>query len=143
MSTKSINEIQNAIIEDFELFDDWMEKYEYLIDYGKSLPLIDEKYKVDEALVKGCQSKVWLHAKVEGDKVLYKADSDAIITKALVGLMISVLSNHKPDEIVNADLYFVDRIGLKEHLSINRSNGLASMIKLMKMYAQAINTKTT
>jgi len=142
MNSNSINEIQDSIIEDFELFDDWMEKYEYLIDYGKSLSLIDEKYKVDEALVKGCQSKVWLHAEMQGNKILYKADSDAVITKALVGLMISVLSNHKPDEIVNADLYFVDKIGLKEHLSINRSNGLVSMIKLMKMYAQAINTKT-
>lgn len=143
MSTKSINEIQNAIIEDFELFDDWIEKYEYLIDYGKSLPLIDEKYKVDEALVKGCQSKVWLHAEMDGDKVLYKADSDAVITKALVGLMISVLSSHTPKEILNSELYFIDRVGLKEHLSINRSNGLASMVKLMKMYAKAINTKTT
>ena len=143
MSTKSINEIQNAIIEDFELFDDWIEKYEYLIDYGKSLPLIDEKYKVDEALVKGCQSKVWLHAEMDGDKVLYKADSDAVITKALVGLMISVLSSHTTKEILNSELYFIDRVGLKEHLSINRSNGLASMVKLMKMYAQAINTKTT
>ncbi len=143
MSTKSINEIQNAIIEDFELFDDWIEKYEYLIDYGKSLPLIDEKYKVDEALVEGCQSKVWLHTEMDGDKVLYKADSDAVITKALVGLMISVLSNHTPKEILNSELYFIDRVGLKEHLSINRSNGLTSMVKLMKMYAQAINTKTT
>ena len=143
MSAKSINEIQNAIIEDFELFDDWIEKYEYLIDYGKSLPLIDEKYKVDEALVKGCQSKVWLHAEMDGDKVLYKADSDAVITKALVGLMISVLSSHTPKEILNSELYFIDRVGLKEHLSINRSNGLAAMVKLMKMYAQAINTKTT
>lgn len=138
MNTKSINEIQDSIIGDFELFDDWMAKYEYLIDYGKSLPLIDDKYKVDEALVKGCQSKVWLHAENKDDKVLYKADSDAVITKALVGLMINVLSNHKADEIVNADLYFIDKIGLKEHLSINRSNGLSSMIKLMKMYAQAI-----
>ena len=143
MSTKSINEIQNAIIEDFDLFDDWIEKYEYLIEYGKSLSLIDEKYKVDEALVKGCQSKVWLHAEMDGDKVMYKADSDAIITKALVGLMISVLSSHTPKEILNSELYFIDRVGLKEHLSINRSNGLASMVKLMKMYAQAINTKTT
>ena len=142
MNSKNINEIQDAIIEDFELFDDWMGKYEYLIEYGKSLPLIDEKYKVDEALVKGCQSKVWLHADMDGDKVLYKADSDAVITKALVGLMISVLSNHKPNDILNAELYFIDRIGLKEHLSINRSNGLASMVKLMKMYAQAINGKT-
>lgn len=143
MSTKSINEIQDAIIEDFEIFDDWIEKYEYLIEYGKSLFLIDEMYKVDEALVEGCQSKVWLHAEMDGDKVIYKADSDAVITKALVGLMISVLSNHTPKEILTSELYFIDRVGLKEHLSVNRSNGLGSMIKRMKMYAQAINTKTT
>ena len=138
MNTKSINEIQDAIIEDFELFEDWIEKYEYLIEYGKSLPLIDEKYKVDEALVEGCQSKVWLHAEMDGDKVMFKADSDAVITKALVGLIISVLSNHTPKEILNSELYFIDRVGLKEHLSINRSNGLTSMVKLMKMYSNAI-----
>ena len=143
MNNKSINEIQDSIIDDFEVFDDWIGKYEYLIEYAKSLPLIDEKYKVDEALVKGCQSKVWLHAEAENNKVLYKADSDAAITKALVGLMISVFSNHTPKEILNADLYFIDKIGLKEHLSVNRSNGLTSMIKLMKIHALGIQAKTT
>src|SRR3989304_6682105 len=103
MNNKTINEIQDSIIDDFEVFDDWIEKYEYLIEYAKSLPLIEEKYKVDEALVKGCQSKVWLHAEAKNNKVLYKADSDAVITKALVGLMISVFSNHTPKEILNAE----------------------------------------
>jgi len=136
-----INSIQEEIIEDFSLFEDWMGKYEHLIDYGKSLPLIDDKYKIDENLVKGCQSKVWLHTDLTEGKIIYTADSDAIITKGIVGLMVHVLSNHTPGEIVNTDLYFIDRIGLKEHLSVTRSNGLVSMIKQMKLEALAYSPK--
>jgi len=137
----NINEIQDEIIGDFSLFEDWMGKYEHLIEFGKSLPLIDEKYKVDENLVKGCQSRVWLNTEIEEGKILFTADSDAIITKGIVGLMVHVLSSHTPEEIVNADLYFVDKIGLKEHLSPNRSNGLVSMIKQMKFYALAYSSR--
>ncbi|MFH1321146.1 MAG: SufE family protein [Bacteroidota bacterium] len=141
MSTQTINEIQDEIIETFELFDDWEGKYEHLIEYGKSLPLIDEKDKVDENLVKGCQSQVWLHTDFKEGKVIFTADSDAIITKGLVGLIISVLSGHTPDEIINSELYFIDNIGLKEHLSPTRSNGLVAMIKQMKIYALAYSAK--
>lgn len=137
----NINEIQEEIIGEFEMFEEWMEKYEFIIDLGKSLPLIKEEYKIPENLIKGCQSQVWLHAEMEGNKVMFTADSDAIITKGLVGLIVRVLSGHTPDEIVNADLYFVDKIGLKEHLSPTRSNGLVSMIKQMKMYGVAFKTK--
>lgn len=135
----SIKEIENEIVEDFELFDDWEGKYEYLIGLGKDLPLIDDKYKTDEYLVRGCQSRVWLHASHQGEKVYYTADSDAIITKGLVALMIKVLSGQKANEIAKADLGFIDRVGLKEHLSPTRSNGLASMIKQMKLYALALD----
>ena len=138
---QSIEEIQNEIIDDFSIFDDWMGKYEYLIEFGKSLPLIDEQYKLDENLIKGCQSKVWLNTEMKDDKVVFKADSDAIITKGLVGLMVHVLSNHTPEEIVNAELHFIDDIGLKDHLSPNRSNGLLSMIKQMKLYALGYTVK--
>ncbi len=120
------------------MFDDWMQKYEYLIDLGKSLPLIDEKYKTEDNLVRGCQSRVWLHAKNDGEIVKYTADSDAIITKGLIALMIRVLSNQKAEEIAKADMGFVDKIGLKEHLSPTRANGLLSMIKQMKFYALAM-----
>lgn len=137
----SIAEIENEIVEDFELFDDWEGKYEYLISLGKDLPKINDQYKTDEYLVRGCQSRVWLHASHEGDKVFYTADSDAIITKGLVGLMIRILSGQKADDIAKADLGFIDKIGLKEHLSPIRSNGLASMIKQMKLYALAISGK--
>lgn len=137
----SINEIQDEIIETFELFDDWEGKYEHLIEYGKSLPLIDEEEKVDANLVKGCQSQVWLHTDFKEGKVIFTADSDAIITKGLVGLIISVLSGHTPDEIINSELYFIDNIGLKEHLSPTRSNGLVAMIKQMKIYALAYSAK--
>lgn len=137
----NIKDIQEEIISEFEMFDDWMGKYEYIIELGKSLSLINEEYKVSENLIKGCQSQVWLHAEMEGDKLIFTADSDAIITKGLVGLMVRVLSGHTPDEIVNADLYFVDRVGLKEHLSPTRSNGLVSMIKQMKMYGIAFKAK--
>lgn len=138
----TINEIQEELIEEFSLFDDWMEKYEYIIQLGKELPLIDEQYKKDENLIKGCQSKVWLHACYEDGKVVFTADSDAIITKGLVAMVIRVLSGQTPKDISEAQLYFVDRIGLKEHLSVTRSNGLLSMIKQMKLYAVAFAQST-
>jgi len=134
----TINEIQDELIEEFSLFSDWMEKYEHIIQMGKELPLIDEKYKTEENIIKGCQSRVWLHADFKDGRVYFTADSDAIITKGLVGMVIRVLSDHTPAEITAADLYFVDKIGLKEHLSVTRSNGLVSMIKQMKMYALAL-----
>jgi cysteine desulfuration protein SufE len=134
----TINEIQNELIEDFAFFTDWMEKYEYIIQLGKEVPLIDEQYKTEEYIIKGCQSKVWLYPEVKDGKVYFTADSDAIITKGLVSLMVKVLSGHTAKEIVDADLYFVDEIGLKEHLSPTRANGLLSMIKQMKLYALAL-----
>ena len=137
----TINEIQDELIEEFSLFGDWMEKYENIIQMGKELPLIEEQYKTDDNLIKGCQSRVWLHADYKDGNIVFTADSDAIITKGLVSMVVRVLSNHTPDEIMNADLYFVDQIGLKEHLSVTRSNGLVSMIKQMKLYAVAIKTK--
>jgi cysteine desulfuration protein SufE len=139
----TINEIQDELIDEFSLFGDWMEKYEYIIQLGKELPLIDPQYKIEENLIKGCQSKVWLHADYRQGKVEFTADSDAIITKGLVGMVVRVLSGHTPEEITNADLYFVDKIGLKEHLSVTRSNGLVSMIKQMKLYALALRSKTS
>ncbi len=134
----SINEIQNELIEDFSFFDDWMAKYEYIIQLGKELPLIDEQYKKDEYLIRGCQSKVWLHADYKEGNVIFTADSDAIITKGLVSLMVKVLSGHTPEAVAAADLYFIDRIGLKEHLSPTRANGLLAMVKQMKLYALAL-----
>jgi cysteine desulfuration protein SufE len=128
------------LIEEFSLFGDWMEKYENIIQVGKELPLIEERYKKDENLIKGCQAKVWLHADYKDGKILFSADSDAIITKGLVSMVVRVLSNHTPEEIVHADLYFVDAIGLREHLSMTRSNGLLSMIKQMKIYALALQS---
>jgi cysteine desulfuration protein SufE len=136
----TINEIQDELIEEFSLFGDWMEKYENIIQMGKELPLIEEQYKKDENLIKGCQAKVWLHADYNNGLIIFTADSDAIITKGLVSMVVRVLSNHTPEEIVQADLYFVDAIGLKEHLSMTRSNGLLSMIKQMKMYALALQS---
>lgn len=139
---QTIAEIEEEVVDEFSLFDDWMEKYDHLIEMGKSLPLIDGVHKTDENLVKGCQSKVWLYAAYDGRVVNYTADSDAVITKGIISLLIRVLSGRKPEEIVQADLNFIDEIGLKEHLSPTRSNGLVSMIKQMKMYAlafQAIN----
>ena len=136
----SINEIQDELIEEFSLFGDWMEKYENIIQVGKELPLIEERYKKDENLIKGCQAKVWLHADFKDGNILFSADSDAIITKGLVSMVVRVLSNHTPEEIVHADLYFVEKIGLREHLSMTRSNGLLSMIKQMKMYALALQS---
>lgn len=136
----TINEIQDELIEDFSFFDDWMAKYEYVIQLGKELPLIDEEFKKDEYLIKGCQSKVWLYADHREGKLLFTADSDAIITKGLVALMVKVLSGHTPHEIVESELYFIDQIGLREHLSPTRANGLLSMVKQMKLYAAALQT---
>ena len=133
----TIGEAEKEIVEEFELFTDWMEKYENIIDIGKSVPLIDPKYKDESHLIKGCQSQVWLHSELKGDKIYYTADSDAIITKGLVGLVIRVLSGHTPEEIMKADMHFIDKIGLKEHLSPTRSNGLLAMIKQIKLDAQA------
>lgn len=137
----TINEIQDELIEDFAFFTDWMEKYEYIIQLGKEVPLIDEQFKTEEYIIKGCQSKVWLFPEIKDGKVYFTADSDAIITKGLVSLMVKVLSGHTAKEIVDADLYFVDKIGLKEHLSPTRANGLLSMIKQMKLYALALQVK--
>ncbi len=133
----SIEEIENEIVEEFEMFEDWMQKYEHLIELGKSLSLIDPKYKTEDKLIKGCQAQVWLYSELKDGKVIFTADSDAIITKGMVALMIRVLSNHTPDEIVNAKLDFVEKIGLTQHLSPTRSNGLVSMIKQMKLDALA------
>lgn len=137
----TINEIQDELIEDFAFYGDWMEKYEYIIQLGKEVPLIDEKYKTDQFIIKGCQSKVWLYPEVIDGKVFFKADSDAVITKGLVSLMVKVLSGHTAKEIVAADLYFIDQIGLKEHLSPTRANGLLSMVKQMKLYAIALQNR--
>ncbi len=134
----TINEIQDELIADFSFFEDWMEKYEYIIQLGKELPLIDEQYKKDEYLIKGCQSRVWLHAGQQDGKIIFTADSDAIITKGLVSLMVKVLSGQTPEAIAQSDLYFIDQIGLKEHLSPTRANGLLSMVKQMKLYAAAL-----
>ncbi|MGI8892781.1 MAG: SufE family protein [Bacteroidia bacterium] len=133
----SIQEIEQDIIDEFEMFDDWMDKYNYIIEMGNDLPELDEKYKIAENIVKGCQSQVWLHSSLNDGKVVYIADSDAIITKGLIALLIRVMSNKTPDEIVNAELQFIDAIGMKEHLSPNRANGLVAMVKKMKMYALA------
>lgn len=137
----SIKERQESVVEDFAMFDDWMDKYEYLISLGKELPLIVEEKKVDENLIKGCQSRVWLDAQLKDDKIEFTADSDAIITKGIISLMIQVLSNASPEEIIKEELFFIDQIGLKEHLSPTRSNGLVSMVKQMKMYALAYQTQ--
>jgi cysteine desulfuration protein SufE len=141
----TINEIQDEIIEDFELFSDWMEKYEYIIQLGKDLPLIEDQYKTSDHLIKGCQSQVWLHAEYKDGKLFFTADSDAIITKGLISMMVKVLSGHTPSEIMDADLYFIDAIGLTSHLSPTRSNGLLSMLKQIKAYALAckLNEKSS
>ena len=138
MEEKSIDQKQQEIIEEFSYFDDWMDKYELLIQLGKELPLIEDRYKVDDKLIKGCQSQVWMHAEQKDGRVFYTADSDAVITKGLVGMVIKVLSGHMPEEITSAKLYFIQEIGLQNHLSPTRSNGLVSMIKQMKLYAMAL-----
>tara|TARA_B100000809_G_scaffold215090_1_gene220178 strand:+ start:227 stop:646 length:420 start_codon:yes stop_codon:yes gene_type:complete len=137
----TIKEIQEEIIDEFAMFDDWMERYEYIIDLGKSLPIIDTQYKLDENLINGCQSKVWLYSELENDKIKYTADSDAILTKGIVALLLRVYSGQKPTAILAAETGFIDEIGLKEHLSPTRANGLVSMVKQIKMYAIAQQTK--
>ncbi|MEK6616285.1 MAG: SufE family protein [Bacteroidota bacterium] len=137
----NIQETENEIIEEFSLFDDWMGKYEHIIEMGRSLPMIDEKHKTENRLIKGCQSKVWLYSEVKDGKVFFKADSDAIRTKGLVAMMVRVLSEHPPDEILSAKMNFVEKIGLKEHLSPTRANGLVNMIKQMKIDALAYKAK--
>ena len=139
--TESIKKIQQDIISEFDVFDDWLDKYNYLIELNEDLPKLDPKYKTSEYLINGCQSKVWLHAELEGNKIVFRADSDAIITKGIISLLIRVLSNREPAEIVDTDLFFIDSIGLMENLSPTRSNGLLSMVKQMKLYALAYKTK--
>lgn len=137
----TIAEVQNEIIDEFSMFEDWEERYQYMIDLGKTLPLIEEKYKTDDHIIKGCQSKVWVHAEMENDKVNFTADSDAIITKGIIAILIRVFSGQHPKDIIDADTDFIDKIGLKEHLSPTRANGLVSMIKQLKMYAIAYQTQ--
>ena len=138
----TIQETEQKIVEEFSLFDDWMDKYNYLIELGKSLPLIDEKFKTDQYLISGCQSRVWVSAEMIDGKVIYKADSDAVITKGIASLLVRALSNQPPDAILATNMKFLDRIGLREHLSPTRSNGLTSMVKQMKLYALVFKTKT-
>jgi cysteine desulfuration protein SufE len=135
----TINEIQDKIIDDFSIFDDWMDKYNILIDIGKELPVIDPKFKVKDFLIEGCQSKVWLHPDYNGNIISFTADSDAIITRGIVSLLIKVLTDRTPDEILSADLYFIEKIGLRQNLSPTRSNGLLSMVRQIKLYAMAYN----
>ena len=139
-SMKSIQEEQDAIVKEFEIFDDWLDRYEYLIELSKELEPLDPKYKTNEYLITGCQSRVWLIAEMQDDKLVYRAETDAIITKGIISLLIRVLSDQKPEDIVNTDLYFIDRIGLRQNLSPTRSNGLLSMVKQMKLYALAFQT---
>ena len=139
----TIKEIQEEIIDEFNLFDDWMERYEYLIELGKSLPIIDQQYKLDENIIKGCQSKVWLYSEMNHTKIDFTADSDAILTKGLVALLLRVFSNQTPEDILKADTLFIDEIGLKEHLSPTRANGLVSMLKQIKLYAIAQQANTS
>jgi len=136
-----IETIQADLIDKFSMFDDWMERYEYMIELGKSLPIIDSEFKTDDNIIKGCQSKVWLHADLENEKVVFSADSDAIITKGIVAILIRVFSNQSPEIILKTNTDFIDEIGLKEHLSPTRANGLVSMIKKIKMYALAYQTQ--
>ncbi|RNL81884.1 SufE family protein [Sinomicrobium pectinilyticum] len=137
----SIKDIQEEIVGEFSMFDDWMQRYEYMIELGKSLPLIDEEYKTDDNLIKGCQSKVWVHAELKGDKLCFTADSDAIITKGIIAILVRAFSNQSPKDIIEAGTQFIDEIGLKEHLSPTRANGLVNMIKQLKMYAIAYQTQ--
>jgi len=139
--TMTIQEKENKIIEEFDLFEDWMDKYNYLIELGHSLPIIDNKYRNDSYLINGCQSRVWISAEMEDGKMILKADSDAVITKGVVYLLVNVLSGEKPADILNCELAFLNQIGLQEHLSPTRANGLTSMIKQIKLYALAFQTK--
>ena len=137
----SIKEIQDEIVDEFSMFDDWMQRYEYIIELGKNLPLIEEAAKTDDNLIKGCQSKVWLQGQQKEDKIVFTDDSDAILTKGIIAILIRAFSNQKSADILNADMDFIDEIGLKEHLSPTRANGLVSMIKNIKMYALAFDSK--
>jgi len=137
-----IEEIQSEVIDEFSMFDSWDERFQYVIDLGKSLPLIDDRYKTDENTIKGCQSKVWLHAEEKDGRIWFTADSDAIITKGVIAILVRVFSGQMPADILSADMAFIDQIGLKEHLSPTRANGLVSMIKQIKMYALVFDAKT-
>lgn len=137
----TIQSIQEEIVDEFSMFEDWMQRYEYIIELGKSLPLIDEQYKTEENIIKGCQSKVWVHGEVQDNKIVFTADSDAILTKGIIAILIRVFSNQEPKAILDANTDFIDQIGLKEHLSPTRANGLVSMIKQLKMYALAFQAK--
>lgn len=137
----TIQEIQNEIVEEFSMFEDWMQRYEYIIDLGKALPLIEEQYKTEDNIIKGCQSKVWVHAEENDGKIVFTADSDAILTKGIIAILIRAFSNQKAMDILEANTDFIDQIGLKEHLSPTRANGLVSMIKQIKMYALAFSSK--
>ena len=137
----TIEEIKAEIIDEFAMFDNWEDRYQYMIDLGKTLPLIAEKYKTEDHIIKGCQSKVWVHADMKDNKVAFTADSDAIITKGIIAILIRVFSNQHPRAIIDADTHFIDEIGLKEHLSPTRANGLVSMIKQLKLYAIAYQTQ--
>ena len=137
----TIKEIQDDIVDEFSMFDDWMQRYEYIIELGKSLPLIEEQYKTEDNVIKGCQSKVWVHAEQDDEKVVFTADSDAILTKGIIAILIRTFSNQKAADILDANTDFIDEIGLKEHLSPTRANGLVSMIKQIKMYALAFSAK--
>lgn len=137
----TVNEIQDQVTEEFAMFDDWISRYDYLIDLGRTLPVIDQKFKTNDYLIEGCQSKVWLHPDFDGNILSFTADSDAIITRGIVALLVRVLSGRTPDEIIAADLYFIDKIGLRQNLSPTRSNGLVSMVKQMKLYAIAFKSK--
>jgi cysteine desulfuration protein SufE len=138
---KTINELQDEVIEEFSDFDDWMDKYQLLIDLGNEQEPLDEKYKTEQNLIDGCQSRVWLQADMEDGNVVFQVESDALIVKGIIALLIKVVSGHTPDEILNSDLYFIEKIGLKEHLSPTRSNGLLAMVKQMRMYALAFKAK--
>jgi len=137
----TINEVQDNIIDEFSLFDDWMDKYNLIIDMGKNLPVIDPKFKVKDYLIEGCQSKVWLYPEYDGHVITFSADSDAIITRGIVALLIKVLTNRTPEEIIGSELYFIDRIGLKQNLSPTRSNGLLAMVRQIKLYALAYKSR--
>ena len=137
----TIKQIQDEIVDEFSMFDDWMQRYEYIIELGKSLPLIDEQYKTEENIIKGCQSKVWVHGEVHDGNIVFTADSDAILTKGIIAILIRTFSNQQPTDILASDTDFIDEIGLKEHLSPTRANGLVSMIKQIKMYALAFQSK--
>jgi cysteine desulfuration protein SufE len=141
METRSIRDIEDEIVEEFSFFDEWDEKYSYIIDLGKMLSPLDEKYRTEENKIKGCQSQVWLNSYLKDQRVIFEADSDATIVKGLASLMVRVLSGHKPEEILNTELGFIERIGMTQHLSPTRSNGLASMVKQMKLHALAYKSK--